>query len=395
MKSETSANKKFSITMISNAMSHHQLPFCEYMASQKEISFHFIATKPLSQERLNMGYSDLNYAGKYIVRAYENPESENNAKELVNNSDFVIWGSAPYSYIRSRMMQKKWTFIYSERIFRNGLKDRKILKKIIYYLGCFLCVSHKKLGLLCASAYAAKDFKKFRFRENRMYKWGYFPPDTKKNIDELLSIKEKNSIVWVGRMLSLKHPELAILLAEKLKMNHIPFHLTMVGDGAMFEKIESMIQERNLSEEITMTGSLPKDEVRKIMESSEILLATSDFAEGWGAVINEGMNSACVVVASHAMGATAFLVQDKVNGFIFESGNCEELYNKAYEALTNEKERVNIQRNALKTIQNEWNGKCAGEKLITLCRELKNGNESFSFEEGVCSLAKVKLGKEI
>lgn len=53
--------KKMSITMLSNGMSHHQLPFCEYMAKQRDIDFYFIATKPLAEERLKMGYEDLNY----------------------------------------------------------------------------------------------------------------------------------------------------------------------------------------------------------------------------------------------------------------------------------------------------------------------------------------------
>ena len=384
-------DEALSVTMISNAMSHHQLPFCEFMSREKGIRFHYIATRPLSKERLDMGYNDLNYLGDYIVRFYESEESQRLARELINDSDFVIWGSAPYSLIRSRIIEKKWVLVYSERIFKFGLNDKNLLKNVLYYWGCFALVSHKRLGVLCASAYAAQDFSKFRFKNNRMYKWGYFPPDTTENIDELMSKKKENSIVWVGRMLSWKHPELAVMLAEKLKKSRVPFHLIMVGDGDLFQEISEMVKEKELSEDITLTGSLPKEEVRKIMESSEILIATSDYAEGWGAIINEGMNSACAVVASHAMGATPFLIQNNLNGLTFESENAEELYDRISDLLENDVKRENIQKNALESIRNEWNGENAGRKLVYLCEQLKKGNDNFSYPDGICSIAEIHI----
>jgi hypothetical protein len=36
---------------------------------------------------------------------------------------------------------------------------------------------------------------------------------------------------------------------------------------------------------------MPPEEVRVHMEQSNIYLFTSDFGEGWGAVLNEAMNS--------------------------------------------------------------------------------------------------------
>lgn len=47
-------------------------------------------------------------------------------------------------------------------------------------------------------------------------------------------------------------------------------------------------------------------EVRSYMEKADIYLFTSDFNEGWGAVLNESMNSGCAVVASHAIGSVPF-----------------------------------------------------------------------------------------
>lgn len=386
-------NSKISITMISNGMSHHQLPFCEYMDAQECVDFHFIATKPVAKERLDMGYDDLNESGSYIVRSYETDAAYDWAMKLAEQSDFVIYGSAPYEYISSRIKNKKWTFIYSERIFKKGLRDKTLLKKLVSYFLHYAIVPHDKIALLCASAYAAKDFALFGLGSEKMYKWGYFPPDTKRTFYELANEKERNSIVWVGRMIDWKHPELPICLAKRLVDEQIPFHMTLVGNGTLYDSTSDFIREHNLQKYITMTGSLPKDEVRSIMEQSDILLATSDYAEGWGAVINEGMNSGCAVVASHAMGATRFLIEDEKNGMVFESGNLQDLYRKTRFLLEKPEKKKEIQEEAFYTIKNEWNGENAGRKLIYLCQQLLDEKEDFCFSDGVCSRAEVNMSK--
>ena len=53
------------------------------------------------------------------------------------------------------------------------------------------------------------------------------------------------------------------------------------------------------------------------MERADIYLATSDRQEGWGAVINEAMNSGCAVVADHMMGAVPYLISHEENGMIY------------------------------------------------------------------------------
>ena len=381
-------SKKLSITMISNGMSHHQIPFCEYMARNEDVEYHFIATKPLSEERANMGYQDLNFSGDYIVRSYESVESMDRAMQLANDSDFVIYGSAPYSFIKDRLKKKKWTCIYSERVFKRGFKDKITWKYAIAYFQRYFCTSHKRLRLLCASAYASSDYRYFRFKQKHTYKWGYFPPNTSADIHALVSCKKENSIAWVGRMIDWKHPELAIELATMLHDRKVPFHLTMVGNGTLYEDVKRQIQEKQLEEVVTLTGALPTTEVRDVMEHSEILLATSDYQEGWGAVVNEGMNSACAVVGSNAMGSVPYLIRNGENGVAFESGNVEALFQKVYYLLENSDVRAHMGEKAYQAIRSEWNGENAGCKLIEMCKQFQAGNEDFCYPDGVCSIAK-------
>lgn len=379
------------ITMISNAMSHHQLPFCNAMAQMEDVAFHFIATKPLTDERKGMGYSDLNHTADYILRSYEDDNARKKAQNLAIESDFVIYGSAPYMLIKDRLRKDKWTFLYSERVFKRRKAFFFHFKLWLIYALRFGFYAGKRVKILCASAYAAQDFCRFGFRQKQCYRWGYFPLESKEDICSLLKKKQACTIIWVGRMIAWKHPEIALQLAYKLKKSDISFHLTMIGNGELLEAAKAQSKELGLHDSVSFTGALPTMDVRKEMARAEIMVTTSDQNEGWGAVINEAMSEGCAVCASREMGAAPFLIRDGENGFLYSSSDLETLYQRVKKLLEDAVLREHIARNAVQTIREEWNGANAARKLMELCRQLQAGNTSFAFPDGICSLADKKL----
>ena len=386
--SSLSSKKNISVAMISNAMNHHQFPFCDSMSKAEEVTFHFIATKPIAQERLKIGFKDLNDSREYIVRPYESDAEYKRAMKIANESDFVIYGSAPFGYIKSRLKNKKWTFIYSERLFketRGG--DFLNIKTISACLLRYFFVSHKKLRLLCSSAFSSNDYKFFRFKKNQVYKWGYFPPRSTLSYADIEKKKERHCIVWIGRFIDWKHPELAIGLAEKLQSNGVSFKMKLIGDGPLLNEMKTKVKEHSLSKCVTFTGAVSTDVARDEMEKSEILISTSDHNEGWGAIINEGMASGCAVVGSHLMGSVPYLIKDNENGFIFESENTEDLYKKVKLLLEDKDACKKLGKNAYDSISNEYNGEKAAERLIELMHNYVDGKTDFSFDSGICSYA--------
>lgn len=379
---------KISVTMISNAMNHHQYSFCDSMFKENGIDFHFIATKPISEERLKTGFKDLNSSREYIIRAYDSPDEQQRAFKIAQESDFVIYGSAPFSYIKERLKNKKWTFIYSERLFKETrAKDMFNIKTILACMLRYFFVSHEKLRLLCSSAYSSNDFKFFRFKVNQTYKWGYFTPKSNLSLDEIENKKEPASIIWVGRMIHLKHPEYAIELARRLKENGIDFKLKMVGDGPMLSELKATAETYGLIETVEFLGVLDNADTREEMEKSAILITTSDHNEGWGAIVNEGMASGCAVVASHLMGSAPFLISDGENGYLFESGNLDDLAKKIKFLLESDERRKEISKNGFNTITNQYNGEVAAKRLAELIKRCLSGETAFAFESGICSHA--------
>lgn len=117
-------------------------------------------------------------------------------------------------------------------------------------------------------------------------------------------------------MIDWKHPELVVKTAAYLKehLEEIPFHITMIGGGELEEEVHSLAEELGVTDKITFAGFRGPEEVRAAMEESEIYLVTSDRKEGWGAVVNEAMNSGCAVVADHMIGAAPWMIRQRETG---------------------------------------------------------------------------------
>ena len=244
--------------------------------------------------------------------------------------------------------------------------------------------------MLCASAYTASDFAKSLTFINKAFKWGYFP-ETRRydDIGGLIEAKKPGSLLWAGRFLDWKHPEAPVEIARRLKNDGYSFTLDLIGSGVFEDKIKQMIVDYDLSDCVRMLGSMTPGEVRDHMEKSEIFLFTSDRHEGWGAVLNESMNSCCAVVASHAIGSVPFLVKDKENGFIYKDGNIDDLYEKVKYLLDNPPARHEMSKKAYLTIADEWNAENAAKKFIELAKNILNGDSCPVSEDGICSKAEI------
>lgn len=377
------------VTFISNYLSPHQLPFCEAMVALIGKNYNFIATTPTNSERLSM-YPELNEIYPFVIMSYKSNEMMQKAKELANKSDVVIIGSAPDSFIEERLKKGKLTFKYSERLYKKGLSlknfPRAFISSYIHH-GRF---QRYPIYMLCASAFTTYDLFIFGNYKGRTFKWGYFPEYKEYDIDDLLRKKNGQTvkILWVGRFLRWKHPELVLDVAKRLENENYQYNIQMIGDGEEFDRIKNMAFGLNLKQTIDFLGILRTNEVRKYMEEADVFLFTSDFNEGWGAVLNEAMNSGCAVVASHAIGAVPFLINHGENGLVYENGNKNDLCEKVLLLANHVELRRELGKNAYFTIKNKWNARIAAERILVLAENLLQG-KLYIFDDGPCSRADI------
>lgn len=359
------------IVFVSNFMNHHQLEVSKELL--KKSQYTFIATEPIDSERVKFGYKDMNKEYEFVHCSYDNEENYKRAINLINAADVVIYGSCPIEMVRDRIVNNKLTFAYSERLF----KKRKIIpmfnpKTILSYKKRYAKYKRNNYYLLCASAYSKGDYNWYGAFKNKCYKWGYFPKieSFDNELDDIIEKKNQdNEILWCGRFLDWKHPEYAIDCAKFLKLKNVTFHITMVGNGVLLEKIKQKINKENLENYISVIGALPYDQVQKKMRNAKIFLFTSDQNEGWGAVLNESMGNACCVVANKKIGSVPYMLNNE-NGYVYK--NKKEFLNFVYEALTSDKTKEKCKR-AYKTIHETWNAKTAVENFMKLVDNLTNG----------------------
>ena len=378
------------IVFISNALDHIQLPLCDEFYLQTNGNFYYIATAQSSAIRSDITSTDINKTKPYVIRPYEDEEQKETAKKLINEADAVILGTAPEAYVRDRIKNNKLTFRYMERLYKTPFKINNFPRRVVSAFIHHTRYQKNNLHLLCAGAYAAYDHELFGNYRNKRYIWGYFPKFNEYNVNQLLAHKKNNctvEIIWVGRFVGLKHPEQVINLAKHLKSRGIHFHINMIGYGEMLDECKKSVKKLGLPE-VDILGSKSPSEVREYMDKANILLFTSDREEGWGAVVNEGMNSLCAVVASAAAGVSPYLICDGENGFLYDCKNQNSLNRKIEKLIKDENFRVELAKRGYETVRDFWNPQNAAGSCITLIDSILNKKEN-PIKKGPCSLAPV------
>ena len=371
------------VVFVSNYYNHHQSELSKTFFEETNGQYTFIQTEALSEEREKLGWGM--ELPEFVIKSYESSENYEKAMNLICEADVVIFGEAPMKMMHKRIKEGKLTFRYTERIFKKKDFD---LGRLIKYTFRYLPYRRKNLYFLCSSGYAAKDYIRCGVDIKKCFKWGYFPEIIKYgDIAKLTGKKKENTILWCGRIIGLKHPEIAIEIAKRLKKDGMTFSLNIIGTGNMETEIKRQIVEENLSDCVNMPGRMPPSEVRRYMEESEIFLFTSDRNEGWGAVLNEAMNSACAVVANEKIGSVPYLLKSEYNGLVCESGREEEYYKKVKWLLENKEKGKLLGESAYDTLREIWNADTAGKRLISLAERIINGDEWAVYDDGPCSFA--------
>ncbi len=378
------------LTFFSNFLNIHQLPFClELIKHLGEDNFRFVATSKLASDRVAMGFEDMNLK-PFVVRTYDaTGEGYQEALRLAVESDVAIMGSAPSEFTEVRMRTNKLTFQYTERLLKRGWR---VFTMPGFYRSAyrqFFRYRKKNQYILCASAYTAPDLEKLGWPRSKCFKWGYFPEVNVAEARDYEKVGLKHqgvSILWAGRLIGLKHPEVAIQIADALKKAGKAFTIRIIGDGEKMDSLKHEIKAKKMEDCITMLGSQPHEVVLEEMQKADIYLFTSDRNEGWGAVLNEAMSSGCAVVASDAIGSAPFLIENGKNGYMYRDGDINDLLQKVCSLIDNPQKRNQFSDEAIKTIGEEWSIDNATNNLIKLIHGLHKDGKT-PIETGPCSLA--------
>lgn len=360
------------LTFVSNYINHHQLPLCDALYRRLGKGFCFVQTMPMEAERVEMGWRVNVDEIPYVLCLYE---KECECLQKIMESDVTLFGwTGREDIVTPRLRSGKASLRVSERLYREGqwkaISPRGLVAKYrehIRYRKGNVC-------MLCAGAYAASDFHLIGAYPGKLFQWGYFTKLRVYDDDLLEKLKSKEGpleIVWAGRFIPLKHPEYALRVAGALQKKGYSFRLHMLGGGELEQAIRQRAEAAGLSESILFYGYTPPEKVRDVMEKCHIHLFTSNHLEGWGAVVNEAMNSGCVVVADARVGAAPYLIRHGENGLVYRG--YEELEAQVLDLFSNWEKRRGMGRAAYETIRDLWNADHAAAALLRFVERLRQG----------------------
>lgn len=372
------------IVYISNGLNRHTLKLCEAFINHKDVhQFTYIATEPLAEERVQQNWKDLNKEYSFVYTCYENKERYEKAIEMTKEADVAIVSHAPYEFIWVRMLQNQITFRCTERYYKLGLWRGHV--PFISYkkqYDRFLKYKNHQLYYLTIGTYLPAELKALRFPLSKCFEWAYFPQIQKVSIEELIEKRSKNGVIkliWVGRLQKEKRVQDAIYLFAYLKKNNIQFKANILGEGSERIRAERLIEKYELNDCVELLGNCSQEQTQSEMKDSEILLFTSDYWEGWGAVVSEAMSYGCIPVASDKAGATDILIHDGGNGCTYHKLS---MARKALLELCNDRQkRIMMSEMAYKTMEQVWNPENAVGNFIDAVKKIERGEE-FILESG-------------
>ncbi|MBV9182050.1 MAG: glycosyltransferase family 4 protein, partial [Acidobacteria bacterium] len=129
-------------------------------------------------------------------------------------------------------------------------------------------------------------------------------------------------ILFCGKLIEVKRPFDLLLAFERISRK-LACGLVFVGDGILSARLKKYAREHNLLN-TRFLGFKNQTEMPSFYAAADIFVLPSA-NEPWGLVVNEAMCFGLPVVAADKVGATADLVRDGVNGFVYPAGDVDRL----------------------------------------------------------------------
>ena len=202
----------------------------------------------------------------------------------------------------------------------------------------------------------AKNVKEFAEDELKVYK------------DEL---NTENSFIlgFVGRINEAKGQYLLIEALKRLKVKNLDIKVYFVGHAMNKEYLNSLkqkVKSYNLEKEVNFLGFV--NEPSKFMQICDVIVAASK-NETFGLVLIEAMKNQTAVIASKS-GGFLEIIDDGLNGLLFENENVEDLCMKIEKLYSDKKLKDTLALEAKRKVDLEFDSQKQFKKLIEVIKEV-------------------------
>lgn len=359
------------ILFVEGNFDHHSLPLARCLHAQMpDGHFAYAAVRPLPEERRTIGWcfeDDL----PWMIPVWRSNEDAAAFHHWWQHADIVICSQKQLrGLMAQRVANKQHVFYTSERWFRPPLGRSRCLHPqwMAQALPIRQLAHATYFHYLAIGTHAAADMRWFAAMPARIWHWAYFTaPST---LRALPGRKPGCRLLWAGRMLRLKRVDSLILACAELVQQQEEMLLTLVGGGPEKERLVRLAARCLPEHSYTFIPPVTPLQVREIMQRSDIYVLPSTGAEGWGAVINEAMSEGCAIVAADEIGAAKSLIEDRVSGMLFPSGDWQRLAAILCELACDEALLRRVAQSGKETIEQLWSPSTGAGRFLAVAEAL-------------------------
>lgn len=190
-----------------------------------------------------------------------------------------------------------------------------------------------------------RNFYKKKMKEKKIKCKCVFIPNMLDEIPEKTSNLANKRMISVGRLSKEKGYVDLIDIFYEFHKKYPDWHLDIVGDGALKNKIVDRIYQYQLTDAITVHGYLRKKELNQLFSKSSLYLMTS-YTESFGIVLIEAMSYGIPCLAfTSAEGANDLITNDQ-NGYLIENRDFQEMIHKMEDLVSDKEKRIQLGQKA-------------------------------------------------
>lgn len=176
-------------------------------------------------------------------------------------------------------------------------------------------------------------------------------------------------ILSVGRLSFRKGFHLLIEAMPRILKKNPDAKLIIAGKGYMMMYLKTLVESLGLSNNVNLIGYVPDDSLPWLYNKCNVFVLPSILAESFGITVIEAMASSKPVVASK-MGGVPEIIQEDVNGLLFQPWDSSELSDKINRILSNKEYAESLSKQARIDAIEKYDWKVITNKIEKVYEEL-------------------------
>jgi glycosyltransferase involved in cell wall biosynthesis len=158
---------------------------------------------------------------------------------------------------------------------------------------------------------------------------------------------DKKVILFTGKYQKVKRPLDLMQAFHELNLQNTL--LVMVGEGELRNEMEDYIKVNQL-QNVLLTGFINQSAIPQYYSIADIFVLCSE-SETWGLSVNEAMNFALPVVVSNTVGCSYDLIDNGINGYIYEKADIKLLTECLKKLVDNDELRLEMGQAGIRKIK--------------------------------------------